>query len=100
MTFDNIFIALLLTLIAGMATAIGALMAFFTKKGNNHHLSGALGLSAGVMVYVSFMELVPDAVESMEGIVGRPEAGYAVCAVEFLRRHGSYSSYRLACAGG
>ncbi len=50
MTFDNIFIALLLTLIAGMATAIGALMAFFTKKGNNHHLSGALGLSAGVMV--------------------------------------------------
>ena len=84
MTFDNIFIALLLTLSAGMATAIGALMAFFTKKGNNHHLSGALGLSAGVMVYVSFMELVPDAVESMEGIVADPKLAMLYVLLSFF----------------
>ena len=31
-------------------------------------LAGALGLSAGVMVYISFMELMPQAVESLEAI--------------------------------
>lgn len=59
-----------MTLIAGLSTGIGSLMAFFTKVTNTRFLSGALGLSAGVMVYVSFVELLPDAVESMEAAAG------------------------------
>ncbi|WP_363322815.1 zinc transporter ZupT [uncultured Muribaculum sp.] len=84
MTLDNIVVALLLTLVAGMATAVGALMAFFTKKGNNHHLSGALGLSAGVMVYVSFMELVPDAVEEMGAVVADPRTAMFYVLLSFF----------------
>lgn len=65
LTTDAILVALLMTLVAGLSTGIGSLMAFFTKVTNTRFLSCALGLSAGVMVYVSFMELLPEAVGSM-----------------------------------
>ncbi|MDE6490950.1 MAG: zinc transporter ZupT [Muribaculaceae bacterium] len=64
-TFNNIAVALALTLLAGMSTGIGSLMAFFTKADNKRFLSWALGLSAGVMIYVSFMEMLPQAIEKM-----------------------------------
>lgn len=60
-----IFIALGLTLIAGLSTGVGAVIAFLTKRTDTRWLSGALGLSAGVMIYVSFMELMPQALESL-----------------------------------
>ncbi|NMC07362.1 MAG: ZIP family metal transporter [Candidatus Lokiarchaeota archaeon] len=43
-----------------MSTGIGAAVALFIKKTNMKILSFSLGLSAGVMVYISFMELLPD----------------------------------------
>ncbi|MBQ9077736.1 MAG: zinc transporter ZupT [Muribaculaceae bacterium] len=66
LTFESVMAALALTFVAGMSTGIGSLMAFFTKATNTRFLSGALGLSAGVMVYVSFMELIPDAIDVMQ----------------------------------
>lgn len=65
LTTETILWALGLTLIAGLSTGIGSLVAFFSKRTNMRLLSGALGLSAGVMVYVSFMELMPDAVDAL-----------------------------------
>ncbi len=65
LTFETAIFALGLTLIAGMSTAVGSLMAFATREINTKFLSWALGLSAGVMVYVSFMELVPEAMDKM-----------------------------------
>lgn len=65
LSIESILLALGLTLIAGMSTGIGSLMAFFTKATNTRVLSGALGLSAGVMVFVSFMELMPEALEGI-----------------------------------
>jgi len=53
----NILIPLLLTLLAGLATGIGSFIAFFAKKTNKKFLSFSLGLSAGVMIYISFVEL-------------------------------------------
>jgi ZIP family zinc transporter len=53
----NILIPLLLTLFAGLATGIGSLIAFFAKKTNKKALSYSLGFSAGVMIYISFVEL-------------------------------------------
>lgn len=50
--------ALGLTLCAGMATALGAAMAFFTKRDSSQLLSIGLGFSAGVMIYVSFGEIL------------------------------------------
>ena len=74
LSFNNVVSALLLTLIAGLSTGIGSLMAFFAKQTNTRFLSLSLGLSAGVMVYVSFMELLPDAVESMGAIFAEKTA--------------------------
>lgn len=74
LTTETILWALGLTLIAGLSTGIGSLVAFFSKRTNMRLLSGALGLSAGVMVYVSFMELMPDAVEALGASYGEKMA--------------------------
>lgn len=53
----EVWIALGLTLFAGMATAIGSVIAFSAKRTNYRFLSVATGFSAGVMLYVSFVEI-------------------------------------------
>ncbi|HAN0711003.1 TPA: zinc transporter ZupT [Campylobacter jejuni] len=58
-TFEQIFIAMLLTLFAGFSTAIGSIIAFFSRKDDLRVLSLGLGFSAGVMIYISFMEILP-----------------------------------------
>lgn len=65
LTLESILLALGLTLVAGMSTAVGSMLAFFTRATNTRFLSGALGLSAGVMIYVSFMEMIPEALEKL-----------------------------------
>lgn len=70
----DIIIALLLTLFAGGCTGIGAMLSFFTKRDNTKLLSGAMGLSAGVMVYISFMEMMPQASEALAGVYGERPA--------------------------
>jgi ZIP family zinc transporter len=59
----NFLIAFLLTLIAGLSTGIGSTIAFISKKTNTKFLSYFLGLSAGVMIYVSFIEIFPSAID-------------------------------------
>ncbi|MBW2468689.1 MAG: zinc transporter ZupT [Deltaproteobacteria bacterium] len=54
---QNVFVAFGLTLFAGLATGIGSALAFFAKRTNTRFLSLALGFSAGVMIYVSFVEI-------------------------------------------
>ncbi|MCW3807551.1 zinc transporter ZupT [Plebeiibacterium marinum] len=63
--FSNILMAFGLTLFAGLATGIGSAMAFFAKRTNTKFLSLALGFSAGVMIYVSFVEIFFKAKESL-----------------------------------
>ena len=46
-----------LSLMAGLCTGLGAALALFLKKTDTRALTYALGASAGVMVYISFMEL-------------------------------------------
>jgi len=58
----NVAFALFLTLVAGLSTGIGSAIAFFFKRPKMAYLAFALGLSAGVMIYVSFVELLPGAV--------------------------------------
>ncbi len=57
--------AFLLTMLAGLSTGIGSLLAYFIKKPKMSYLSFSLGLSAGVMVYVSFVELLPQALNTL-----------------------------------
>ena len=58
---ENYGIALLLTLFAGLTTAIGGGIAFVVKKNNLKALSVGLGFSAGVMIFLSFNEIIPEA---------------------------------------
>lgn len=58
---QNYGIALLITLFAGLATAIGAGIAFVVKKDNMKVLSIGLGFSAGVMIFLSFVDIIPTA---------------------------------------
>ena len=56
---QNYIIPLLLTLLAGLATAIGSVFAFVIKKDNLKALSVGLGFSAGVMILLSFRDIIP-----------------------------------------
>ena len=57
METKTILFAFALTLFAGLSTGIGSALAIFTKRTNTKFLSLALGFSAGVMIYVSFVEI-------------------------------------------
>lgn len=57
----NYGIALLITFLAGLATAIGSIFAFVFKKDNLKALSVGLGFSAGVMIFLSFTDIIPAA---------------------------------------
>ncbi len=57
MEMNSVLMAFGLTLFAGLATGIGGALAYFTKRTNTKVLSIALGFSAGVMIYVSFIEI-------------------------------------------
>lgn len=67
---DNVLLAFLLTLLAGLSTGIGSFIAFFAKKTNTNFLSFSLGFSAGVMVYVSLVEIFFEAEEALTASLG------------------------------
>ena len=52
---------LLMTLLAGLATLIGGFITFLVNKNNLKVLSLGLGFSAGVMIFVSFTEILSTA---------------------------------------
>jgi ZIP family zinc transporter len=75
--------AFLVTLGAGAATALGAGMALFRQKTSRGFLALALGFSAGVMIYVSFVEIMPKALDLL--VAGQGEAiGASWMAGSFL----------------
>ncbi len=71
---NTILIALGLTLVAGLATGIGGIITMFTRPRSTRVLALAMGLSAGVMIYISFMELIPEACNNFTPILGRRSA--------------------------
>jgi len=81
MESGNFWFAFGLTLFAGLSTGIGSALAFFTKSTNTRFLSVSLGFSAGVMIYVSFVEILQKARESLIPDFGEKLASwYAVLA--------------------
>ncbi len=67
---SQVWFALGLTLFAGMATGIGSLIAFFAKRTDYRFLSISTGFSAGVMLYVSFVEIFFKGSESLVAVYG------------------------------
>lgn len=69
---SNVWVALGLTLAAGLATGIGSIIAFMAKRTNYRFLSIATGFSAGVMLYVSFIEIFFKGAEELLAAYGEP----------------------------
>lgn len=72
-----------LTLLAGLSTGLGSLAALLTRRTNKAFLCAALGFSAGVMVYVSTIEIYAKARLALTGALGL-RAGSWVTAGAFF----------------
>lgn len=80
---NDVWMALGLTVFAGMATGIGSAIAFLAKKTNYRFLSIATGFSAGVMLYVSFVEIFIKGTDALVARYGDP-LGHWVNAGSFF----------------
>jgi len=61
----NLSFAMLLTVLAGLSTGIGSAIAFFIRRPKYSYLAVLLGFSAGVMIYISFTELLGTAIRDV-----------------------------------
>lgn len=72
--------AFLFTLLAGLSTGLGSLVAFFSKRTNRKFLSISLGFSAGVMIYISMAEIYIEAGETLREQLGKSGGWIAAAA--------------------
>lgn len=72
----NVVQAFLLTLFAGLSTGIGGLIAFLTKKNNDKFLSVSMGFSAGVMIYVSMIDIFSKSKDSLILALGEKQGSW------------------------
>ncbi len=80
---ENVLLAILLTLIAGLSTGIGGLLSLLYKRSNSKLISIALGFSAGVMIYISFTEIFFDARAELSASLG-DKTGLLVTIASFF----------------
>ena len=80
---EHVGFAFFLTLLAGLATGIGSIIAFAAKTPNRRFLSVALGFSAGVMIYVSLVEIFYKGKVALQAALG-DKAGYWVTVAAFF----------------
>jgi len=80
---EPVLFALGLTVFAGLSTGIGSVIGFLSKRFNPKFLSGALGFSAGVMIYVSLVEIFVKAKDSLTIVYGE-KTGYVVTVIGFF----------------
>jgi ZIP family zinc transporter len=80
---QNIILAFGLTLFAGLSTGIGSALAFFTKQTNTKLLAVSLGFSAGVMIYVSLVEIFPKAQSDLGLVFDEKSAAWFTVAAFF-----------------
>lgn len=83
MSFQDLLIPFGLTLFAGLSTGIGSAIAFFAKTTNTKFLSISLGFSAGVMIYVSFVEIFQKARNTLIAVYG-DSTGYWYTMLAFF----------------
>jgi ZIP family zinc transporter len=74
---SSLVAAFILTLFAGMSTAVGSLLALFARRTNTRMLSFALGFSGGVMIFLSFADLLPEAKKTFSVYLGGTKGGAA-----------------------
>ncbi|WP_245990415.1 zinc transporter ZupT [Corynebacterium pseudopelargi] len=80
---DSVLQAFALTLFAGLSTGLGAAIAVARKKPTERFLAFTLGFSAGVMLYVSFIEILPEGFEKLQEAMGKRPGAWAAVAAFF-----------------
>ena len=83
MESSTVLFAFSLTLFAGLATGVGSALALLTKRTSTKFLSVALGFSAGIMLYVSFMELLPEGMTALVSAWGETSGSWAAVGAFF-----------------
>ena len=79
----RVLMAFGLTVFAGLSTGIGSLIALSSRAMNKKFLSMALGFSAGVMIYVSFVEILDKARISFVSVLGERAGAWATAGAFF-----------------
>lgn len=77
-SINQIIFAFTLTLLSGLATGLGSLFVLKAKTTNVKFLSGALGFSAGVMIFVSFVEIYQEGAHALATFLGEKRGGWAI----------------------
>ena len=80
---NNVLFAFGLTIFAGLSTGIGSLLGFLSKEFNPKFLTVSLGFSAGVMIYVSMVEIFVKARDSLSIALG-DQTGYVITVISFF----------------
>lgn len=79
----DLLFAFSLTLLAGLCTGIGGVIAFFSNRTNPRFLALSLGFSAGMMIYLAMIDLFPLAKDSLVAELGEFK-GYLFTTVSFF----------------
>ncbi len=82
MEISNVLLSFGLTLIVGLSMGAGSLLSFFVEETNKKFLALALSFSAGIMIYVSFMAILPEGMSLLEEAVG--EKGHYIALLGFF----------------
>lgn len=83
MISENFLFALGLTIFAGLSTGIGSVLSLLSKKFSPKLLAGSLGFSAGVMIYVAFVEIFVKAKDALSAEYG-DKTGYIYTTIAFF----------------
>ena len=84
MTDSTVWVALFLSLFAGLSTCIGGAVVFFSNLKNTRFLALSMSFAAGVMIYVSFMEMLPEAQLVLGDLYGNYSGGSIMVGLFFL----------------
>lgn len=80
----NVALAFILTLLSGLSTGLGGLITLLARRDNNRFLCISMGFSAGVMIYVSMIELFSEASRLLSGSLGEKSGALFTVAAFFL----------------
>lgn len=84
LSFETLLFAFMLTLFAGLSTSVGAMLAFFSKSKNYTILSIGMGFSAGVMIYVSFVEILDKSKDAFSQLYANDLIGESLAVLSFF----------------
>lgn len=75
---NQYLIAFILSTLAGLSTVLGGFVTFFIKHNSLKFLSFGLGLSAGVMLFISLVDLYPESMETVKNQLGENSLWFSV----------------------